>query len=137
MPWFAPATASEAQLQAGIDLLAPVLDAVNDGVIADITITKPMTLPAGLKANPNANSEVQKGALLDFSVLLTTRGFGLWVPAWLPAQFAADVPITTPASLGEAFINAYLAGDDSTWEPTNEYGLALNAFRSGEKRFRK
>lgn len=135
--WFAPAAATEAQLQAGINLLAPTLDAVIDGFIADILITKPMTLPGGLKIAANANSEVQKGALFGFSVLNTTRGFSEWVPSWLPAQFAGDVPITTPASLGRAFIDAYLAGDDANWEAQNEFGLALNAFLKGEKKFRK
>lgn len=137
LPWFAPASATEAQLQAGVNLLAPALDAVIDGFIADIQFTKALTVPGGLKTEANPNSEAEKGALLNFSVANTIYSFSTFVPAWLPAQFSGNTPNTVPASLGAAFVAAYLAGDGANWGATNEQGADLIAFLKGKKRFRR
>lgn len=137
LPWFAPASATEAQLQAGVNLLAPALDAVLDGFIADVQFTKALTKPGGLKLEANPGSEAEKGALVNFSVANTIYTFSAFVPAWLPAQFSGNTPVTTPASLGAAFIAAYLAGDGANWGATNEQGADLLSFLKGAKKFRR
>lgn len=137
IPYFMLGTATDADLQAAINLIAPALDAAIDGKITDVKVTKVMTLPAGLKAAANAGSEVEKGALLAFSKANSTYGHSIFVPSWLPGQFSGNTPVTTPASVGLALVNALLAGDDSGFPGTDENGANLLAFRSGEKKFRK
>lgn len=129
---FLPA-ATLADVQTYLTAYAPLLDAVSDGKLVEAFVQMQLTLPAGLKANPIAFSEVQKGANLTF--LNTSRyKYGVWVPAWKPSFFSDD-GLTNDAQVTD-FIAAYYQGLAGVL-PSNGFGFDLTSFSAGKKTFRK
>ncbi len=60
--FYLPSAYSVVRVQEFIDALAPLIDILIEGQIVGATATLQATLPAGLKATPNAAAAVERGA---------------------------------------------------------------------------
>jgi hypothetical protein len=131
---FLAGAATDADIGTFAAFWIPLLDAVIDGKIKDASVTKPLTLPGGLKAAAVALSEVQKGA--NFSFLNASRyKYGTWVPSFKPTLFSGDIVNQAGAGVA-AFIASYVAGTAGI-APTNGFGFDLTALARATKNFRK
>lgn len=140
VPFYFPDSAiSAADLQDASDTLATFLDGVIDGKIIAANLTRGIDLPGTLKANPVANSEVQKGALLHFRRAGQTRIFSIFVPSWTPAKFTGDVVNNAAAgvsTLTSTIVDGITEASGDV-DISDEFGNDLNLYVDGEKRFRK
>lgn len=134
VPVFFENTVTPANMQTYFTAFAPLLDAVIGGKIVEASYTAQLTLPGGLKAAPNANIEVQKGAQFSFSNPSRYK-WGLYVPTMLPTAFSGDLVNLEFQGMGD-FVDAYVAGL-ATFSPTNGYGFDLTALARAKKTFRK
>lgn len=131
---FFDAAVTPAALAAYATAYEPLLDAVIDGQITGARYSVDLTLAAGLKAAPVAQSEVQKGA--NFSYLNASRyAHGIWIPAFKPTLFVGDTVNMAGAGVA-AFNAAHLAGIAGT-APTNGLGFDLTSLKGTKKTFRK
>lgn len=90
--------------------LALLVDAVIGGKITHIGACYLVTLPAGLKANPIANSDVEEGARFSFN---TAGGFvtKMRLPTFLESKLSpASKDVNLLDSAVAAFVNAMVAG---------------------------
>lgn len=137
--YFPDSSISSADLQDASDTLATFLDGVIDGKIIAANLTRGIDLPLTLKANPVANSEVQKGALLHFRRAGQTRIYSIFVPSWTPSKFTGDVVNDAAAgvsSLTDTIVDGITEASGDV-EVSDEFGNDLNLYVDGEKRFRK
>lgn len=130
---------SSSDLDAVILDFAGAMDAVIDGKIVAVSVTRAHDVPAGLKASPVANCEVQKGALLHFRRAGQTRIYSIFVPTWTPAKFTIDA--VNDAASGVSTLttmlfttNTQASGDVAL---SDEFGNDLSSYVNGEKTFRK
>lgn len=133
LPVYVPAAATLANIQLFSDALAALLDDHTDAQITGISATVGLTTPGGMKSVPVAGSNVQEGALLSFGLAASNYSHGLFVPGWAQADF------TGPAVIAEniaALIAQIVTGSNSIG-PVSREGLDIDAYITGQKRFRK
>lgn len=114
------------------------LDAVTGAVIANATVNIDVTLPGGIKATPIAGSEVERGALFNWSQLGIKYKFGILVPA-----LRSTLIVNGKINLADAAVSAWNAlmstiGGDVDWVSTANIDLevlrdALIVFRKHRK----
>jgi len=131
---FLPAATTQAAIVTYSDAFCALLDEVIDGQISDVSYTITVPVPGGLKANPVANSEVQKGALLSFANASRYK-WGQYIPTWSDDNFSGDEVLLTPQEVID-FIVGYVAGIGGT-NPTNGYSDDLTSLAASRKAFRK
>lgn len=119
--------------------LAPLVDAVIEGVIVSITATYDIALPGGLDTDPEADSNVQKSGLFSFDVTGHPRRYGIRVPALDETKFTGkevDTVDTDIAALTSALIDG-LTENTHLVAPCDAYGNDLAALFRAVKVFRK
>jgi len=132
-------TLTLANFQAFATAFAPLLDAVTAAKINEMTITLPLTLPAGLKTDAVADSEVERGALFNCEAANTTYSHGVFIPAWKSALFTGDevdLAGTGVAAFRDAFVTGLTDGA-TPLPPSDKYENDLTALNKATKRFRK
>lgn len=130
-----PAGATLAQLQAYADLVALDLDAITGAKIDAITVTKSLTLVAGLKAAAAANSEVPVGANMAYDAANTPYRHTIRVPALLDTLKVGDSVDDTAQAVID--FNTQITVGDGVIAPADRYGNDLTAFLDGVVTFRK
>ena len=130
LPLFFPTEDSVATIQTQMNTLLPLLDAVIDGKISDMSIQLSMTLPGGLKAGAVSGNTVHEGANLRYDVAGSDYVHTPYVPSWENAGFAGAAVLAT----GEY---AALEAGIITAGASDKNGLDLSAFISGNRAFRK
>lgn len=130
---------NSADIDAVVLDLAGAMDAVIDGKIIAVNVTRAHEVPEGLKGSPVANCEVQKGALLHFRRADQTRVYSVYIPTWTPAKFTLDA--VNDAASGVSTLtgmlvttNTQASGDVAI---SDEFGNDLESYINGEKVFRK
>ena len=118
---------------------AAALDLVTEAQITKIAVTLETTIPGGLKATPEAQSNVQEGALFSFIASDTLYKYGSRVPAFQQDYFTGTQVDQTEVDV-QAYINAMLLGLDSTGTPvipSDQYGNDLTTVAKAYKSFRR
>ncbi len=75
-------TTTIAALQTELDLWTLAMDGVTDGEITQLNVTLHMTVVAGTKSDPVAESNIQEGGLLTFYQANIKYPESIWVPAF-------------------------------------------------------
>jgi len=136
LPIYLPDTLTLANLQSFVDDFSADLDAAIAGVIDSVSVTVAATLPGGLRTTPVAGSEVERGALLSYSVEDSSYRWSYYIPTWALAGFAGNEVVNT--GVYATLITDIASGAGSgPFEPTDNKGGDLVAFIEGKKRFRK
>lgn len=140
MPIYIPdAGLAHADVAGFADNFAVLVDNVTDGFISAINITYQHTVPVTVNSAAVANSEVQKGALFQFSATGTPYKHSVRVPAFTPGKFSGDSVNTADADV-IVFVNALAAGLTpvaTLVKPSNKYEMDLASNISAVKSFRK
>lgn len=123
-----------AEYQAFVTFFAPLLDSVLGSQIDSSTLTLNMTLPGGLKTEPVANIENQKGGNLSFMAANSRYKHSTRLPGLLPANFSGKSVLTTGDM--DTLIQGIIAGD-ATVIPRDRQGNDLTALASAVKTFRR
>lgn len=134
-PIYIPATATLAQANAWIAAGAPILDALIDGLIQDVSITLAGTLPGGLKTSAVAGNTVHEGALWAWDAASTNFEYGDFMPSVANANFVND-----EVDFGNADVTDWIAqmiSSGAGTEATDRYGNDLTAYLRGRRAFRK
>lgn len=124
-----------AGLQTWITGTAPVVDAITDGKTAKASTAVEFTLPAGLKANAVAGSDVQEGGNLNWALAGTNRTFGMFVPA-----IKESLKTGNTVNIADALITALvtrITTSNNGVVAANQFGKLLTTINKGEKKFRK
>jgi hypothetical protein len=111
---------------------APIVEAVTEAQVTQLTVTLPIALPGGLKGAPGAGIRSNDGARFSFD----TPGrynFGLWVPAFKIANLADEDVILANVV---AFTNAISAGLTGVL-PTDGNGIDVGTVLYGKYAYRK
>lgn len=124
-----------AEYQAMVTAFAPLLDTIVGSVLESASLTIDMNLPAGLKTDPVANIENQKGANLSFSAANSRYKHGMRIPGLLPTLFSGKSVNTGDADVA-AFVQAILNGE-ATAVPRDRQGNDLTGLVTAVKSFRK
>lgn len=126
-------------IEAYHDAYIQALDDVTEGVITGSNVTLNFDLPAGIKSSAVADSDVQEGVLMTFSMNGTTYKESLRVPAVVAAKLTG-----TALNTGDTDVSAFadlLTGTTQTNGKTiaasNRFGNAFTALLGGSKSFRK
>lgn len=119
----------------------PLVDAVIHGRIEEAGITVSITLPGGLKANPDQYCDVQQGALFS---MLTAGGYNtsFRLPTFDRAMFAVgsknvDVEDTDVAAFLSAIVEGIEVTGPVTVVPSDYRGDDITALVKGVESFRK
>jgi hypothetical protein len=113
------------------DALITDLDAVTGSQIVAATVQFSLTLPAGIKSTPAANSRNDAGATLSIRNS-ADRAASIYIPGFLTSKLAADV-----VQSGDADVIALIAQFTLTGAWTDENELALETYRAGKQSTRK
>jgi hypothetical protein len=132
MPVFVSSGTTLAQAQAYLDDLLPLLDLVTAGKIESATISLPLTIVAGLKANPLSNVNIIEGANIAFNVYDTKYGHTLRVPAIRDTLVTGETVPTNTGAVGD-FVTNYIT--DGTVTATNKFDSLLQSVEVGKKTF--
>ena len=125
-------------LAAWFALFADRVDEVTDGVIIGGNITLQPDLPVTLKTVPVANSDVQEGALLSYSLENSPYVESVRVPAFKQSLFGADgQSVIVGAEVGGLTSLFTGIADTAEFAAVNRYGIPFSAYRAGRKSFRK
>jgi hypothetical protein len=131
---FFPSATTPAQLIAFGTAYAPLLDAVIGGKVERARYSVDLTLPGGLKAAPDALSEVQFAARASFDNA-SRYAWGDYWPSFKPALFTGD--IVSVGGIGvQPLIDAYVVGLAGV-APSDGHENDLTAYLSGTKVFLK
>ena len=137
-PFLFPSGSSDAQIQTFIDNAAIDLDAVIDGKLADVFVTRQFNLPAvGLKGSAINGNMVREGALLSFDVASTPYGYSVYVPSWSNTGFSGNTVLNTGAR--SVFIADLVDGAalGTTIQAADRYANDIVSYLGGKRTFRK
>jgi hypothetical protein len=131
--FFNSATGLLVDMLAGAATLIPLIDQVTQAQIVKAQLVIPVTLPGGIKATPDANSDNEDAALLDYSVAGSPNIYGLATPAWIDAGFLAAYPkFVDFADLDVIGYNSFLLTGATGFVPSDRFYNDLTAKISGE-----
>ena len=137
VPLYFPTGMTLANIQAGVNAFAPVVDAVIDGIIAAAQVTLALTLPGGLRSTPGPQ-RVNIGALLGFDAANTAYKHSIYIPSWRALYMGQDgITLGGPEM---ALINGVLGGlgtGGSELKPSDKFQNDLTSFLSGDITQRK
>lgn len=124
-----------AELQAFVDANLPLLDTIIEPQITAVTFTRSLVLPAGLKAAPVADSDVEEGANMAFDVAATNYNHGVRIPGLLQSLFAGEAVDIADVDV-IAWANSIINGTAGV-VPSDRYGGDIVGLLSGTKTFRR
>jgi hypothetical protein len=78
-----------AQLQAYVDIIAPLFDDASHSEIVEIDVSVSLSIPAGMKAVPDTGAQNERGGLMSFSTALA-KPYGVRIPGILHTIMGAD-----------------------------------------------
>lgn len=128
-----------AQLITYWEVAMAAIDGVTGGVIESGSLTLFPDLPGGLNATPAANSDVQEGGLLTFSLTGLPYTDAVRIPAFDQTLFGAD-GISIPNAGATATLITLLTGGAASPNDIaaqNRFAATYAAFAAGKKSFRK
>jgi hypothetical protein len=134
-PIYVPAATTLAQAQAWITAGAPILDALIDGKIDDVSITLTGTLPGGLKSSAVSGNTVREGALWAWDPAGTDFEYGDYMPSAANADFVGDVLDDTNTDVTDWI--AQMTASGAGTEATDRYGNDIVSYIRGRRTFRK
>lgn len=138
--FFVPAsTYTLADITAYHNALAAAVDAVSEGVIIDSSIQLSPTLPAGLKSSAVANSDVQEGGLIGYSVNGSNYRHSIRIPAFVSAKFVGAALNLTDSDVValEELLNGTTQTNGKAIKASDQYSNEIVAAIAGSKSFRK
>lgn len=127
------------QITGFMEAQAALIDEVTDGQIVEMRVEVQVAVPSGLKANPVANSEVQKGALFTFGLNGTSYAHSIRVPAFKPSLFAGKEVNTSDTDV-TALVDSIVTGltiASAPVAPSNPFELDITGLTTAKKSFRK
>ncbi len=131
------ATATLVSIAAGMSAIAALLDPITDCQILSMGLRLVYSLPAGLKAAPVANSDVEETGLYTFLTNLPqARAYGQDIPA-VPASFLVGKNINTAQADVANWLNMQLSAVGTLRHMDNRYAGYFTALKSAQKTFRK
>jgi len=133
---FDDATATLTTLFSAIGVEIGNFDGVTDGKVVNAAMTIDVTLPGGLKADPETGSNVQEAANLTFN---TPAPGGLTytqtIPAFIQAGFTGGVVNELWPAVDAWLTQVTVAGTITSEDDRRAY--VLTDFKRGKKTFRK
>lgn len=119
--------------------LGDLIDNITECKVTDCTAYLSLTPGAALKAAPVANSDVEEGGLLTFSLAGSPYVESIRVPGLVQGKFSGETINLVDVDI-DAFVDAIVVGLDATGTnvaPVNKFGFNIGAVISGVKSFRK
>lgn len=135
IPIFLPTGQTLAALQTFSDSMAAAIDDITACKIIGATISKALTLPGTLKANPVGGHFVQLGANFGFAAAGTPYRHTVRIPGILETLLTGDVVNTSDTDVS-TFVSAMTGGFGGE-QPSNRYTDDLTALLSAVATFRK
>jgi len=131
------ATETVAALLGAAAAFGGLIDAVTGGVITEFNVTIPALPDPAWKDNPDADSDVQKTLLENFTAADTLYPQEFIVPALKGSLVDVNGhPILTSGGAIDAMNDAIVAGSGAVF-PNNQFLLDLTALRDAAVTFRK
>lgn len=136
IPIYLPNGLTVAQVQDYLNAIAPEIDALTDGVIAEASVTFNLVLPAGMSETPVSGALNERGGLITFDTT-GPRKSSVRVPA-----FDRNIMPGDSFSLAQSQVAAFvtrLTTSTTTHNirPVTEQGYQYTVARAGRKSFRK
>ncbi len=94
-PLYLPAATTVATINTLLGTMLPLLDAVIDGKIEDVSVQLALTLPGGLKGSAVTGKDVHNGANLTFDPADTNFAHSFYVPTWEEAGFSGQTVVNS------------------------------------------
>lgn len=132
-------TLTLADLTGAMDDYAALIDGLIDGFISNMHLTLSVSVPAGLATSAVANSEVQKGALFQFSAANTPYKYSVRVPSFTPGKFSGNAVNESDQDVID-FLSAMVTGITpvaTLVSPSDKYENDITAHVAARKSFRK
>jgi len=135
IPIYFPAGPTLAEVQGAADEIVPLIAAMIDGAIVDVSVTFALTIAGGPYSA--SASQVERGALLNFSAANTVYKHALFIPTAKDTSFADDAVVNADAVLAVTSVITGGFGAGDVLDPSDRYGNDLVDYLAGSKRFRK
>lgn len=127
-----------ANIQAGATALAPLIDAVTDGVIDSIQVTLSLTVPGGIKTQPTNGNVAREGGLLTFDCTGTKYGDSLWIPAFVETLISGnDIPNADAVDALQGGLIGGVGTGGALLVASDKFGNVYNTYKRGKRAFRK
>lgn len=136
VPFYLPDGLTIAQVQTYADAVAPELDAVTEGQVAEATVTFALTLPGGLKASATARSVNERGGLITFDTA-GPRASSFRIPAIDHALMPGDSFALNDTDIAALVTRLTTATTAANIRPTSEQAYNLTTARAGKKSLRR
>jgi hypothetical protein len=123
------------EIQGFVDANAPLLDAIIEGLVTDISFTRTLVIPGGLKGAAIADSDVEEGANMLFDVAATPYAHGIRLPTILQTLltgYEVDIADLDVIAWGNSIINGTVG-----CVPSDRTGGDVVGLLSGKKSFRR
>lgn len=134
-PIYVPSTATLTQMQAWVTAGAPLLDALIDGKIEDVSVTLSATLPGGLKTDPVDGNTVHEGGLWAWDAAGTDYEYGDYMPSVANANFSGNTLDEGVSEVTDWI--AQMTASGAGTEATDRYANDITGYIRGSRRFRK
>lgn len=134
-PIYVPSSATLTQMQAWVTAGAPILDALIDGQIEEVSFTLAATLPGGLKGSPVSGNTVREGALWAWDPAGTDFEYGDYMPSVANVNFVADTLDDTNTDVTDWI--AQMTASGAGTEATDRYANDIVSYIRGRRTFRK
>jgi len=123
------------EIQGFVDVNIPLLDAITEAQVTDISFTRTLVIPAGLKGAPIADCDVEEGANMLFDVAATPYNHSIRIPAILQTLLTGYEVSIVDADV-VAWSNNLINGTAGV-VPSDRYGGDITGLLSGSKSFRR
>lgn len=125
-----------AQLQTYVDAVAPEIDALTDGVIEEVSVTIPLTLPAGLASEAAAGSLNERGGLITFDTA-GPRADSVRIPAFNRTIMPGNDISLTDDDVAALITRLTTATTAASIRPVSTQNYNFTAARGGKKSLRR
>lgn len=123
------------QIQGFVDANVPLLDAITEAQVTDISFTRTLVIPGGLKGAAVADCDAEEGANMLFDVAATPYNHSIRIPAILQTLLTGyEVSIVDLDVVAWA---TSLVNGTAGVVPSDRYGGDILGLLSGSKSFRR
>lgn len=136
VPLYLPVGKTLAEYQAYANAVLPEIDFMTEGKITSAEITLPLTLPAGLKANPEDGSINERGGLITFDTT-GPRADSVRIPAIARSIMTGNSFSLSHSSVADFILRLTTATTTANIRPRTSQDYEYSAARKGAKSFRK
>lgn len=136
VPFYMDTGLTIAEYQAFVTSMAPTLDALTGSLIDGAALTINLSLPGGLKTEPAAGIENQRGGNFSFVAANSRYKHSLRVPGIADEHFSGKAVNTGDAGDVDAFVTAVLTGVTPAI-PRDRQGNDLTSLAAAVKTFRR